>query len=143
MDNRFRLRAWDMNTESMKAVGMLDYTDQTVKLCDKDDGLYWADNPSIILMQCTGLVADKSYRGYTEEDRLIWEGDICSAHYSDGRYVGQLVYEWNEEAGKVTPAKGLEHKGYAFFDYTEGRLQLVIKILGNIHEHPELLEESE
>lgn len=44
--------------------------------------------------RCTGLHAAKSYRGESEADRLIFEGDICK---SDADSLWEIY--WNESMG--------------------------------------------
>lgn len=90
-------------------------------------------------MQSTGLLASKSYRGESEEDRLIFEGDIVSFFYP-GNGLSSLL-------------KGVVYQcdGCFWIDCTEThgdeamyQLGLIARsdyvvIIGNKYEHPELL----
>lgn len=84
--------------------------------------------------QCTGLVAAKSYRGDSEEDRLIFERDICKATFGSASYL-VFVVEWEKEA--------------RFLGFTIERERRIIyinrdpvkvEIIGIVQDNPELLE---
>ena len=58
-------------------------------------GVRWFEGQDCFqLMQSTGLYAAKSYRGESEEDRLIWEGDIVAALGITG-VVSWKYGQWN------------------------------------------------
>lgn len=82
-------------------------------------------NDNHIVELCTGLSAAKSYRGESEMDRLIFEGDICE--YTQG---GPFVIEIIE----TTWLYGFARRylvGGEIFQMKE--LDSELKIIGNIH----------
>jgi len=104
---------------------------------------YWAWVDPATVGQCTGLIATKSYRGDGEDARLVFEGDIV-AHSDNyctvqgivrfggiGFHVGFYI-EWIDyDSNKWSDWWGKD------LDYWITHEQC--KIVGTIHEHPELL----
>lgn len=60
--------------------------------------------------QCIGLPAAKSYRGESEQDRLIFEGDVVRVTYLDGGglYCEERPVTWDYSACGYMPM-GWEH----------------------------------
>jgi len=79
--------------------------------------------------QCTGLLAAKSYRGNSEEARLVFEEDICK----DARgFV--FVVAWDDDNSRFIGRGIGKRKDYIRYVGQEP----AVDIVGNIHEHPEL-----
>ena len=77
MENRFKVRAWLIKEKKMTTVVSIDYKNEKIQyLCDNLVTIKTASLEDIVLMQCTGLLATSSYRGESDEDRLIYEGDV-------------------------------------------------------------------
>lgn len=81
--------------------------------------------------QCTGLTAAKSYRGDKPEDLLIYEGDICIDSLG---WVFEVIWD-NDNARFI--GRHSKSRGDTYVCYI-GR-QPKVEIIGNIHDHPELL----
>lgn len=88
MDNRFKfrawLRAWLKNHKkiakilTLKAGGYIE-TDIATIWSEQ-----WIPPDDYILMQCTGLLANSSYRGESEEDRYTYLGGSTTQSSSIG-----------------------------------------------------------
>ena len=119
-DNRFRFRAWNkikkiLHYEAEK--GLFDLPFHI--LCKSDE---------FIIEQCTGL---KDRNG-----KLIYEGDICT-YWVEGDFHREVLV-------KI----GFDKKSCYWYINDEWRYKssfycsniATLKIIGNIHENPELLE---
>ena len=80
-----------------------------------------------IIMQSTGLHDDKGVE--------IFEGDIVEIIYDSEPFTGVVVYDLGEADFKAT--NGHEDYGNNFQYLTVGES---IKVIGNVHQHHELLE---
>jgi len=120
-------RAWDKDNKYME------YTDKNLVVCFSDEGVEVTDHTtfshsctsmeSFELMQSTGL---KDKNG-TE----IYEGDIVKNIYDEIYTV-----KWFDAAFY------LEEKYNGGFDYHELHFEDNKKVIGNIYENPELLEDE-
>ncbi len=94
----------------------------------KNSFLIRLDLPEMILMQFTGQT--------DENEKEIFEGDIvlfkCNEDYTE-ETKGVVVYNEEECCFEI--------KGYVNFT-SDGAEIDTIEVIGNIHENPELLEES-
>ena len=75
------------------------FTDDNPHECSRDhyieiDDYYPVDPDST--GQCTGLLAAKSYRGASEDDRTIFEGDRIRLVFRDGD-IEEYVVCWNKK----------------------------------------------
>lgn len=146
MNDRFRFRAVDnrdwsdeKGTIYYDAEQTYDYLGGTPAVPDNSFGsLLDEEFPGWIVEQCTGVK--------DETGKLIYEGDIveCFFEYFDGnfsekRVVGPVV--WYAASWKVKE-KG-NHWDLVDAGFDEKNLQSdYVKIIGNIHENPELLQEK-
>ena len=119
-------RAWDIKTESMRDVLVIDWVNE---LIDLSSGIIERRPHEVILMQYTGL---KDKNGVE-----ICEGDIVETVYNGEVFAGVVVYDLSEVDFKVTDGK---EKYGRNFQYLTGNDEN--EVLGNIYENPELLEET-
>ena len=108
----------------------------------------------IILMQSTGLHDSTKFEDLSEEEqeewlesgktadewqgREIFEGDIVKIIYDSEPFTGVVVYDLGEADFKATNNR--EDYGNNFQYLTVGES---IEVIGNVHQHPELLEVSD
>ena len=141
MEDRFKFRAWNKMTKTMKEVSQLNFSEEQVGNCPNDSGkctvhLYW--QPSMIVMQCTGL-RDKN-------GKLIYEGDILRV-IGNRNTSGYGVVEYLQ-AGCQFFVNGYLNNPSPYHPRKKGefyqQLQewLCTEVIGNIYENPELLKEK-
>ncbi|ROX59908.1 hypothetical protein EGW69_10750 [Enterococcus faecium] len=124
-----KYRAWDNKTKSIRDVLVIDWLNGLV---DLEGGIIERDFKEIQLMQSTGL-KDKS-------GVEIFEGDVVAVENhpfqrkedsNAGMEIeGDYVVGWNQH--DLTWCAG---------DLLLARLKPYVRVIGNIYENPELLEE--
>lgn len=122
-ENRFRFRAWNkikkiLHYEAEK--GLFDLPFHI--LCKSDE---------FIIEQCTGL---KDRNG-----KLIYEGDICT-YWVEGDFNREVLVKIGFDKKSCYWYINYEGRDYKSSFYCSNIATL--KIIGNIHENPELLEEQ-
>ena len=133
MQGRFKFRVWYRNKKyfAYNAQNGIATTDGKFTF-NKSLGSFCESPDKYIVEQCTGL-KDKN-------GKLIYEGDIVEA--TDGSEIkGRVIYD---SIFGVYMTKLLENnQGIALEQYVDlDTLKLKLKVIGNIHEKPELLEEK-
>lgn len=86
---------------------------------------HWIEVDPTTVGKCIGLHAAKSYRGESERDKLVFEGDIVKGYRN---YIAKVV--WGDT--------GFERYGDNGYCALKAKEQ---EIIGNIHEHSALLGE--
>lgn len=130
MNDRFRFRAWDERTKTCFDNGMIE-TLAPISV--------WLKNGWVV-EQCTGL-KDKN-------GQLIYEGDIVECFYDhfDGNFTEKKVtgvVKWGVGEWSVQNEKKGDWYFLSYANYDEKHLQSdSVKVIGNIHENPELLEDK-
>ena len=120
-----KFRCFDKDTKTMHEVVAIDFRDWRVYYEAYGLRNYW--NKNIILMQSTGL--------YDNQGVEIFEGDIVEIIYDGKLFTGVVVYDLGEADFKAT--NGNDDYGNNFQYLTVGES---IKVIGNVHQHHELLE---
>ena len=153
--NRFKFRIWDVNEKSMFNVIRIEWLsgilhvihdgEQYVHISGADGAIV---GDMFILMQSTGLVDSTG--------KEIFEGDILTIIQGPGK--GDVVQAiWRQEPVKISSGGYTANPCYLEFQYKRipfkdyhydyGNLASWVgdkgtKIIGNIYENPELLEEE-
>lgn len=126
---RLNLRVWD-NTENA-------YTTSFAFVGNvHNDGTFCAfgnTSENLIVEQCTGL---RDANG-----RLIYEGDIIESFDHEGEAMRHVI-EWNEDFARFEAVIIPKHelKENEWMVSTELLRFLGKRVIGNIHENPEILE---
>lgn len=119
--DRFKFRAWDKEYDSMV------YDIERAAENDIGDSfwhfLFFSDQYHI--MQCTGL-KDKN-------GKLIYEGDIVSAGAEHATIV------WHKFAFQAL--QGWEQEGRIYQTLLQLKDDMILEVIGNIYENPDLLKE--
>lgn len=132
MEDRFKVRLWDITERKFIKVTEIDYYTDGEEVTVYYDGdafetiLDEGDLKACFVEQCTGL-KDKN-------GKLIYEGDILNVDNTENPenypYVGNVIRSKKETA----------------FKFLTGNIEVSLKdgnrceVIGNIHENPELLE---
>ena len=134
MDDRYKFRAWQTQKRKMLSMKYLIEIDIFISVIMRKK-----QHHHLILMQSTGL-KDKN-------NKLIFEGDICDgteADYEDGIYIRhqyfRCVVDWDENWGQWFIEDWPSGERHPLYDYDDDILGAIV---GNIHEHPELLCDKE
>ena len=118
-----KFRAWDIQTESMRDVLVIDWVNE---LIDLSSGIIERRPHEVILMQYTGLEDKNGVE--------ICEGDIVETVYNGEVFAGVVVYDLSEVDFKVTDGKEKYGKN---FQYLAGNDEN--EVIGNIYENSDLL----
>lgn len=133
MQDRFKFRFWDKETQTMQKIPMVELRHRITL-----DNIFADDR--VVFMQCTGL-KDKN-------GKLIFEGDLLKPLCEDDELI-EIV--WNEEIARFglmiqwrDPCywNGLHEEtktGRGYYDFDEYYVE-DFEVIGNIYENPELLE---
>lgn len=108
--------------------------------CDENDADLWhvrilsdPDNERYIIEENTGLT--------NKNGREIYHGDICSFTSKTGKHVG--VVEWTDNLASFGLRMVKNNFLYTFSELDTMGVNLdTLKVIGNIHENPELMEEK-
>jgi uncharacterized phage protein (TIGR01671 family) len=130
-----KFRAWDKNTKEMYHWGDWEQTEWIKDAMPEQCGDEWTEQ--CILMQYTGL-KDKNEKEIYEGDIVQECSDISPNDYQNR--IGKIVYEKNIASFMVYVEKGYCHLNEG--DWTKGDNLEYTKIIGNIYEHPHLLEDN-
>lgn len=133
MNDRFKFRVWNIET------GYLDDCDFNINQMGELIGVQPFNSPYIV-EQCTGLK--------DENGTLIYEGDIVECFYDhfDGNFTEIKVIgvvKWGVGEWSVQNEKKEDWYFLSYANYDEKHLQSdSVKVIGNIHANPELLEDK-
>lgn len=118
-----KFRAWDTVSKQMVNLDRLDITGDLAGWADDEDGTeYPFDAP---VMQFTGL--------HDKTGKEIWEGDIVQGtHITDGKSIAPIIFEKGKFTTTLVDSTKSELVGRIDIENCE--------VLGNIHEHPDLLK---
>ncbi len=117
-----KFKAFLKDTKEIVDVAMI-FFDGVIKT--ENNNFYQFED--IILMQSTGI--------YDKHNVEIFEGYIVEIIYDNEPFIGVVVYDLGETDFKAT--NGNEDYGNNFQYLTVGES---IEVIGNVHQHPELLE---
>ena len=120
-----KFRCFDKDTKTMHEVVAIDFKDWRVYYEAYGLRSYW--NKNVALMQSTGL--------YDRHGVEIFQGDVVEIIYDEEPFIGVVVYDLGEADFKATNNR--EDYGNNFQYLTVGES---IEVIGNVHQHPELLE---
>lgn len=134
--DRYTFRAWLKEYKIMVDVARLNYDGSIEAALSADDDLSEFAPGEFELMQATGLLASKSYRGESEEERMIFEGDICKDSLG---WIFSVV--WDNECSRFI-GKHDKPRGDTYICYI-GREPTPVEIIGNRWGTPQLLGSEE
>lgn len=134
MDNSCLFRAWDKRLKYMFLVGGIKWFDgKIIEIVRAETGEIYDeyDIENLVIMKCTGLHAIKSYRGESEADRLIFEGDIVAYtnRIKDGYEIVWHIDGWERKV--IVKAKDGD-----YFDYLPVHPRSMA-IIGTIYDRTE------
>ncbi len=130
MEDRFRFRVYDHRYGKIMDVDCL-YDDQI----DYVDGGYgYISNGDVVLMQSTGL-KDKN-------GKLIFEGDYIDCYTVGVEKANSGSYLYSREVVKNPETNQLELDPLTGYALCKGN-QEYFRIIGNIHENPELITKGD
>ncbi len=117
-----KFRAWDKNRKVMRTVNVISFVENVAGLIDG----YTNSLDNLIIMQSTGL---KDINGVE-----IYESYIVKQRWSNqyGEHEITLVVKWNENT-----------LGWNIINPVATSTGMNYEVIGNVHEHPHLLEVTE
>jgi uncharacterized phage protein (TIGR01671 family) len=124
MQDRFRFRVWHYKEKVLGNVDYICWDTDFIDFTEVGSDKYWdcVKMSELSFMQCTGL-KDRN-------DKLIFEGDIVEIDWKDSRYevaISQIT--WDQERSQFCVGIG-----------SQTEVSWSHKVIGNIYENPELLE---
>ena len=131
MEDRFKFRIWNNgemhhNDFVVTATGFVGkITEEFLSKCVFNQEDLTTDK-ECVLMQCIGLK--------DVNDKLIYEGDIIRVFHVSGTMQGEIFFDvvkWNNLRCRF------DTENHGIIDEDD-----VLKVIGNIYENPELLEEK-
>ena len=127
---KIKYRAWDKKEKKMKTRGLLFTLQHGLSFFDASGfNVRRAENDRYILMQFTGL-KDKNGEEIYESDLIQNKsGRICEVN-------------WNKECGRWDASVKIMVENDNSNGFAPVNWHYDIKIIGNIHENPELLKEK-
>lgn len=131
MQDRFKFRFWDKETQTMQKSPMIELRQRmTLDTIFNDD--------RVIFMQSTGL-KDKN-------GKLIYEGDIVQTTFeNNSKIIFSVVWD-NKTAlfnGKIIKKEGINNyfmPNWDYLYYLLGNEKDEVEVIGNINENPELIK---
>lgn len=139
-----KFRYWHKELKEMCLVDVVEFNSVTGELIGLGDGIsYFYPAVDIILMQSTGL--------FDKNGVEIFEGDVVAYFDGDEQISENIIIRYGEHTNIDTVLKDEpKHigfyievtKGTATFDVTDmyEEYKENIKVIGNIHDNPELVE---
>ena len=126
MQREIKFRAWDTEKKEMAIVNYMRFDDSEIGLMDSECRTWTTIRDYIAIpMQYTGL--------HDKNGKEIYEGDIFNMGDKNIRY--SVVWHDNGFMGRQFHCLG-SYCGLTYFNSC-------IEVMGNVHEHIELLEVSE
>ena len=122
-----KFRAYCKSDKTIYEVLLIDFKAKIEQIKLRKTSNIWYDFEDVVLMQSTGL--------YDRHGVEIFQGDIVEIVYDGEPFTGVVVYDLGEADFKAT--NGHEDYGNNFQYLTVGES---IEVIGNVHQHPELLE---
>jgi uncharacterized phage protein (TIGR01671 family) len=132
MNREIKFRAW--NNIEMKNVDQITFTKKTW-LCEDGYGVSMPYQPSVTLMQYTGL-KDKKRTEQFPEGQEIYEGDILAD--KNNLDVSMTIVEYDEFLGSYI-FKHLAEESLYFRNETYSIYITEVEVIGNVYQNPELL----
>lgn len=127
-----RYRAWDVEFKEMVRVDALVLDEQVIKATYKNGNVVKEDIKDYKLMQSTGL--------FDKNGKEIFEGDILNVE-SDEENLKVSVFWDDKHALFMFESKKYNEECALAELFEENSYSL--KIIGNVHANPELLEEQD
>ena len=123
-NSRYKFRAWDIQTESMRDVLVIDWVNE---LIDLSGGIIERRPHEVILMQSTGLVDKHGF--------LIYEGDIVKNVRNE---ISRKVY-WDTHCASFHLSKQAREKsGVEYWSLSNPKWNY--EVIGDIYQNNDLLE---
>ena len=126
-----KFRAWDKKLEMMIDVVSIDFIEKTLI------GEHWEYGYTVpisfsdaILMQSTGL--------FDKNGVEVFEGDVLETIYRGKLYTGVVVYDQKETDFKATDGRNEYGNNFYYLGGNDSNI-----VIGNVHQHPELLKNVE
>ena len=130
-----KFRAFDLDEKKMKTVNSIDFTNELITVYDKESLEHVLSFSDVDLMQYTGLKDINNVE--------IFEGDIVEVSKERINFKDTTIVKFDKGSASFVLVSQDNDNGYLSYDISYYNYnEVYYRVLGNIYENKELLEQE-